>query len=178
MQVQNQREYAAMLREIDAIKASISEHESAVLRDMEEIETTKSDLASQQEHINAERIEVAKQRAEVEGASEAARKKIEELTAERTKIESVLPRPLKQAVARLEAGRAGQFLARADDGVCQSCYVRMRPQVFQEIKTASKIHYCSNCHRLLFHEPTIKALAEKEETSSAENVEAVNGGAV
>ena len=198
MAVQNQREYAAMLREIDTIKASISEHESAILRDMEEIESTKTDLSSHEEHINTERIEVAKQRTEVEGASAAAQQRIEQLTTERNEIESTLPRPLRQALARLEAGRAGQFLSRADDGVCQSCYVRMRPQVFQEIKLASKIHYCSNCHRLLFHEPTLKALDEKkpeesaadtasdaagdagpaEESGTAKNIEVINGGAV
>ena len=41
MQVQNQREYAAMLKEIDAVKSQISEHEEAVLKDMEEIESVK-----------------------------------------------------------------------------------------------------------------------------------------
>jgi predicted nucleic acid-binding Zn-ribbon protein len=205
MQVQNQREYAAMLREIDAIKASISEHESAILRDMEEIESTKSDLSSHEEHINAERIAVGKQRTEVEGASEVARQKIEQLSTERTTIEATLPRILRQAVARLEAGRAGQFMARAADGCCQSCYVRLRPQMFQEIRNASKIHYCSNCKRLLFHEPSLVPAAEKKEDAVAQesatptdpesasetesggpaenkdpsgNVEAVNGGAV
>ena len=190
MQVQNQREYAAMLREIDSIKASISEHESAILRDLEEIESTKTDLSSHEEHINAERIEVEKQRTEVQGASAAANKRIEDLVAERSKIETVLPLIIKQAVRRLEAGRAGQFLARADEGCCQSCFVRVRPQVFQEIKSAVKIHYCGNCKRLLFHEPSLMPVSEKEsagttepadtaeKTGPPENVETINGGAV
>ena len=37
MRVKNQKEYAAMLKEIDSVKAQISEHEDAILRDMEEI---------------------------------------------------------------------------------------------------------------------------------------------
>jgi predicted nucleic acid-binding Zn-ribbon protein len=184
MQVQNQREYAAMLREIDSIKSSIAEHEEAILRDMEEIETTKTDLASHETHIKAERESVAKERAEVESACAAASKTIEELTVERRAIESGLPRPLVASILRLEEGRQGQVLSRAEDGVCQSCFVRVRPQVFQEIKLALKIHCCSNCQRLLVHEPSLKAAAEKAEAGSqdsapaAEGVEAVNGGAV
>jgi hypothetical protein len=71
------------------------------------------------------------------------------------------------------------------DGICQSCFVRVRPQVFQEIKLASKLHYCSNCKRLLFHEPTVEALAAEQSGAgspeahpSPEGAEAVNGGAV
>jgi hypothetical protein len=38
MQVKNQREYAAMLKEIDVVKARIAEHEDAILKEMEEAE--------------------------------------------------------------------------------------------------------------------------------------------
>ena len=51
MQVKNQREYAAMLKEIDSVKAQISDHEEAILTDMEEIEKLKVELATHEEHI-------------------------------------------------------------------------------------------------------------------------------
>ena len=44
MQVKNQREYAAVLKEIDAAKATIGEHEVAILSSMDEVETLKADL--------------------------------------------------------------------------------------------------------------------------------------
>jgi len=184
MQVQNQREYAAMLREIDSIKASIAEHEEAILIDMEEIESTTKDLATHEEHIKAERESVARERAEVESASAESSQTIEVLTTERRSIESLLPRPLVAAILRLEEGRQGQVLSRAEEGVCQSCFVRVRPQVFQEIRRAQKIHYCSNCKRLLVHEPSLKPAAEQEKSgpqdaaSPPDGIEAVNGGAV
>ena len=69
MQVKNQREYAAMLNEIDTVKAQISGHEEAILRDMEEIEKLKVELADQEQHIATEREAVAKERAEVEAST-------------------------------------------------------------------------------------------------------------
>jgi predicted nucleic acid-binding Zn-ribbon protein len=185
MQVQNQREYSAMLKEIDSIQARISEHEEAILKDMEELESAKGDLASHEDHIKAEREHVKTEEVEVQTATEAARKAVDELAQERKRIESELPRPLASAVQRLEAGRQGIFLSKAVDGVCQSCFVRIRPQVFQEIKLALKVHYCSNCRRLLYHEPTLKPAepAETGEESSpaqpdADKVQAIDGGAV
>jgi predicted nucleic acid-binding Zn-ribbon protein len=159
MQVSNQREYAAMLKEIDSVKSQIAEHEEAILKDMEELEGVREELKTHEDHIKTEREAVDKERAEVESAAATARESIDKLEQERNAIESELPGTLVDSVKRLEAGRQGMFLAKADDGVCQSCYVRVRPQGFQEIKLATKIHYCSNCRRLLIHEPSLERMA-------------------
>jgi predicted nucleic acid-binding Zn-ribbon protein len=183
MQVQNQREYAAMLKEIDTVKSQIAEHEEAILKDMTEIEQVKVELATHEDHIRAERQRVAEEHAGVDASVASARARIAELDKERARIESELPDPLVGSVRRLEESRAGQFLSRAVDGVCQSCYVRVRPQGFQEIKLALKLHFCSNCRRLLFHEASLVAPPVAEGASPAEaprpeRVEAVDGGAV
>jgi len=190
MGVQNQREYAAMLKEIDSVKARIVEHEDAILKDMEEIETVKVDLASHETHIQEERKHVEEEHAEIQATADTASEAIALLSEERTRIESELPRNLLAAVRRLEVGRQGLFLSKAEEGICQSCFVRVRPQGFQEIKLAIKVHYCSNCKRLLYHEPSINPPAEPAEGAitdeeagtppegGKDTVEVVNGGAV
>ncbi len=188
MQVQNQREYSAMLKEIDTVKSQIDDHEEAILKDMEEIESSAGQLAQHEEHIKAERQRVESESAEVAAAVDGARSKIEKLLAERASIESELPASLVSAVARVEESRHGQFLAKAEDGVCQSCFVRVRPQGFQEIKLGLKIHYCSNCRRLLYHAPSLERFAAGDDPNTAgasgnpgskmNMVEAVDGGAV
>ena len=176
MQVKNQREYAAMLKEIDSVKAQISEHEDAILRDMEEIEKLKGELETHAEHIQAEREAVAKERADVEAEAAEAGKTGETLRAERDQIEAELPMLLRTALGRLEHRRQGVFLSKVDNATCESCFVRVRPQVFQEIKLAAKVHTCSNCRRFLYHEPTLRSMLEQ--TKADDGVEAMNGGAV
>lgn len=176
MQVKNQREYSAMLREIDAVKAQISEHEEAVLKDMEEIEKLKDELAQQEENIKEDREASDRERAEVESEAEQARESIERLSAERDQVESELPRSLLPTLRKLEQTRQGTFLSKAENGVCLSCFVRVRPQVFQEIKQATAVHTCGNCRRFLYHEPSLRP--EPEAAAPSEGVEAVNGGAV
>jgi hypothetical protein len=183
MQVQNQREYAAMLKEIDSVQAQVSEHEEAVLKDMEEIEVVKTELAKHQEHIREERRKVGAERAEVEAAVARAGESISELESERKRIESELPRKLVFTIQRLEESRQGQFLSQAEEGVCQSCFVRVRPQGFQEVKLASKIHFCSNCRRLLYHEPSLERMraeaeAERSGNAGSEAVNAADGSTI
>ena len=175
MKVANQREYAAMLKEIDAVKAQIGEHEEAILRDMEEIEKLTGELATHEEHIVQERESVERDRAEVESEADQARSTIETLSADRREVDASLPVGLLTQIRRLEQTRQGIFLSKADNGTCQSCFVRVRPQVFQEIRMATAVHTCSNCRRFLYFEPALRKAAEP---SAAEGVETINGPAV
>ena len=78
----------------------------------------------------------------------------------------------------------GRTSLRMANGTCMSCFVRVRPQMFQEVKLASAVHNCGNCRRFLYYEPSLKkaeAPAEGEVTesgSAASEAQAVNGGAV
>ncbi len=169
MQVQNQREYAAMLKEIDSVKAQISDHEEAILKDLEEVESLQGELETHETHIMEEREAVAKERSAVEAEASSAEAAIEEKSAERASVESELPADMVRIIRQLESTRQGIFLSKAENGVCQCCFVRVRPQVFQEIKQAAEVHTCSSCRRFLYHEPALRDQA---------GVKAVDGGAV
>jgi predicted nucleic acid-binding Zn-ribbon protein len=180
MQVQNQREYAAMLKEIDTVKSQIAENEDSVLKDMEELETVRRELADHEAHIQAEREVVAQESAAVRQASGEATERIARIERDRAAAERELPATLVATVHRLERGRQGTFLVQAHEGICQSCFVRVRPQVFQEIKLAAEIHACGSCKRLLYHAPSLLAEPARagEDARNRDGIEAVNGGPV
>jgi len=178
MQVKNQREYAAVLKEIDAVKARRGEHEEAVLKDMEEIEGLASDLQGRASHIEVERAQVESERTQVEAEVEAARNVIERCEADRARIEQELPAALVATIRRIEGGRRGIFLVKVERELCQACHVRVRPQVYQEIKQAAKIHTCSNCRRVLYHEPALRPKPAEAAAPDAPSGVAVNDGAV
>jgi len=177
MQVKNQREYAAMLKEIDAVKAQIAAHEEAVLTDMEELEGLQGDLEARSSHIAEERAQVDRESAQVESDSAAAQELIARCHEERARIEAELPADLVDNVRRVEEARQGIFLTRADREMCQACFVRVRPQVFQEIRQNSKIHACGNCRRYLYFEPALRPAQTPVPEVGSVGLEATNGGA-
>lgn len=176
MQVKNQREYAAALKEIDANQARIREHEDAILSSMEEVETLKTDLDARAAHIETEREIVAKEREEIEAAVAAAQAAIERATAARAVLEAGLPRDLVANVKRVEEGRRGVFLVRADREMCTACHVRVRPQVYQEIKQVVRLHICGNCKRYLYFEAAFRTEPAGTAQTSSPEVGAANGG--
>jgi predicted nucleic acid-binding Zn-ribbon protein len=180
MQVKNQREYAAVLKEIDSVKAHIGAHEEAVLKGMEESEKLKTDLDARSDHIEQERIRVGEEHARVGGEAAAAAERITEAERERARLEADLPQELIESVRRVEESRGGVFLAKAEKALCQACFVRVRPQVFQEIRAASRIHNCGQCRRFLYYEPALGSEPTGPPASDIgqAGVETANGGAV
>jgi predicted nucleic acid-binding Zn-ribbon protein len=174
MQVKNQREYAAVLKEIDAVKARIVENEDAILASMDDVEALKTDLDARAAHIETERAIVETERAEIEAAVANAEATIARATARRAELEATLPAALVSNVRRVEEGRRGVFLVRADREMCSACHVRVRPQVYQEIRQAARLHACGNCKRYLYYEPAFKSAPPAEAPSPT--VGAANGG--
>lgn len=167
MQVKNQREYAAVLKEIDAVKAKIGEHEEVILKSMEEVETLGADLEGRAAHIDTERAIVEMERAAVESSVAEAEAAIARATAARTEIESKLSERLVQNVRRVEDGRRGLFLVKAENEMCTACHVRVRPQVYQEIRQATRVHTCGNCKRYLYYEPALRNDSGREPASDS-----------
>jgi predicted nucleic acid-binding Zn-ribbon protein len=180
MQVQNQREYAATLKEIDAVKARISEHEEAILKGMEEAESLQPEIETFSAEIEVERKKVGEERAEVEREVEESREQVVRGQEERSRLEAELPASLMHSIRRVEELRHGRFLVKVDDGMCQACYVRVRPQAAQEIRLASHIHSCSQCRRFLYYEPSLKPAPADSPgpDKTPPGVEAIDGGTV
>ncbi|MDQ3070425.1 MAG: C4-type zinc ribbon domain-containing protein, partial [Acidobacteriota bacterium] len=42
-------------------------------------------------------------------------------------------------------------VVQAVDGLCTECRVRLRPQVFAEIRRNDAIRQCDNCQRIVYH---------------------------
>ena len=55
--------------------------------------------------------------------------------------------------------RNGIAVSEARDGVCTICHVRLRPQVFNEVRRNDSILQCDHCNRILYfvHGPAAAA---------------------
>lgn len=180
MQVTNQREYAATLKEIDTVKARIAEHEDALLKGMEECESLKPRIETFSAAIEVERKRVGEERESVEAEVEGARQVVARGLAERQRVEGELPATLVSSLRRIEQMRQGVFLAKVEDGMCKACFVRVRPQAAQEIRLATHVHACTQCRRFLYHEASLRPVPADAPHSDnrAPGAEAMDGGAV
>lgn len=160
--VTTQREYGALLQEIDTVKGQITAGEEAGLAAMERYEAHQRDLAASREAFREldERYaaELAKWEAEKPGvAAQAA-----ELEARAETLRGQVPRPILAQFDRIRERLEGAALApirsieRPGRGPrewhCGACNYRVRPQVVVEIHNRGGLMFCESCKRILFLE--------------------------
>lgn len=161
-QVRNQREYGALLHEIDAAKEQIRILEEQALQALERQESAKSALAERREAFTDldQRYAVELEKWEAEKPTVAA--EVERLEGRIATLREKLPRNILDLFMRILARYDGVALAPVltVDPVgkgpqishCGVCNYRVRPQAVVEIMNHGKIVPCDSCKRILYLE--------------------------
>jgi predicted nucleic acid-binding Zn-ribbon protein len=149
--VKTNEEYRALQHEIDHAQNAIRKIEDEILNLMMEAETSQADikaaearLKEDQEKVNQERKQLAEQNRQDLSALESYLK-------ERKELEATVSADLLPRYERVRKHRGGIAVAAARDYVCEVCQVRIRPQVFQEIRKNDQIIPCDACQRILYY---------------------------
>lgn len=159
-QVRNQREYSALLQEIDTAKVQIREHQGQAMAALERQESEQERMAEAEaafdEVDGRYQVELAKweaQKPEVARQAEALSGRLEVLRTQ-------LPRPLLAQFDLVRRRYGGQALAAARrvDRVgrgqemwhCSACNYRVRPQTIVEIRNQGAVVACDSCKRILY----------------------------
>ncbi len=150
MKATNEREYTTALREIDATKKTVSALETEILKMMEQVEKLEAEVKERAPAIATRRVEVDKELAAFAQAVAAAEAKLVALQTERQQLFNTLGGEAKSTYQRLSRMRNGVVLAEARDYSCLSCRMKIRPQVFSDIKRAEVIITCESCARILY----------------------------
>ncbi len=150
MQVKTNKEYRALLTEIEQLKGKIREIEDKILDLMEEAEELEKSIKWRKKKLEKKKQEVETECHRLEEEEAALNHQLEKKEAFKKQLEDKLPLELLEQYNRIKSVRHGIALAEAKDGFCQVCHVRLRPQVYYDLRANKSILLCDNCHRFLF----------------------------
>ena len=158
--VRNQREYGALLQEMDTAKGQIKaleEQALAALERQDEAQQKRQELREsfaeldnrysvELEKWEAEKPDVAKQMEALRGRVEVLRERLTPSVL--SLFERILERHEGQALAEV---RKVERLGRGPHiWSCGNCNYRVRPQTIVEITNKGGVVYCDSCKRILF----------------------------
>ena len=153
MEVKTNKEYQAMQKEMSVAEAEVSAQETRMLERMEEADGLAAELKAAEAALKAEQAEVARERQQLDAELAEVELELQRTTDERR---AVAARVSKEALAvfdRVAHGRKGLAVAEARDGLCTVCHVRLRPQVFNEVRRNDSLIQCDSCTRILYFVP-------------------------
>lgn len=159
-QVRTQREYGALLQEIDTGKQQIKALEQQVFAAMERQEALQREIASQQQSFAETDVRYVAELARWEGEKPGVVAEAEALATRADELRSRLPRGLLAQFERVYERLQGEALARVhtvERGPrgpqmwhCGACNYRVRPQSVVEIRNSGALIQCDSCKRILF----------------------------
>lgn len=147
--VKTNKEYQAILHEIELLKNKRSDYETRILESYEREEAL---VAAQRAAERAVQAEEAKlQQGEETLAKENAdlEQSLHSMEQDRNAVKPRVPAPLLSRYDRLAGARDGVAVAEIKKGACGACFKGLTPHALQEARRGEAIQTCEACGRIL-----------------------------
>ncbi|MCK4462619.1 MAG: hypothetical protein KAW46_12500 [candidate division Zixibacteria bacterium] len=150
MSIKTNKEYDALVAQIDAVKETISNQETELLQTDERVTELEREIAEYGEKSTSAEETNSRQLAILQEKIDSIGDKVAAKETERDHIITQIPRPIRSIYERVHRGKGGTAVVMVKKRACGACYKALTPRKVQEIKKGDRIHTCENCGRLLF----------------------------
>ena len=150
-EVKTNKEYSAVLLEIEEAKQEKSKTEEEILGLMEMQERLGVEIKEAEQRFNTREEQARQDEAVVRKKLGAVEQELNIQRAERRSRAKDLPAGLLASYDRISKARGGVAVAAVSSAaVCGGCRVSIRPQAMQELRTATGLILCESCGRYLY----------------------------
>jgi len=150
LEVKTNREYQAMLHEIETAQNDIKTREDRILETMMESDDMSAELKKAEAELKSVEKTVMAERHVMEQEVAALQAELDKTATSRQKLAAEIDRHTLAIFENTAKGRKGIAVSEARDGMCTICHVRLRPQVFNEVRRNDSIIQCDSCRRILY----------------------------
>jgi len=144
------KEYSAVLKEIDELKKEKAFLEDRAIEIMEEVETLEKECAKGKKQKSALKKKFEKDREVILKEMKVFDKKLKSLEKEKIRFFEVLDEDLLKRYNLLKEHRGGLAISPVIKGVCQACHIGIPPQKFNELIRGDVLMSCPNCKRMIY----------------------------
>ena len=149
-EVRTNKEYSALLKEIDEAKFEKENNEEQIITEMlnadeieSEIQEAEKKFAEIQERLSRDKDSIIDEKLKME----SQRQKLQE---EKNELKPKIPPEQLGLYNSIYTKNSGVALSPVTDDFCSICQIRIRPQIINELIAADKIILCENCGRILY----------------------------
>lgn len=150
--VTNNKQYDALMLEIDHLKEDLDRSETTELELLEEEDQLAEQVKSQEQSLESLSKDLSSKRVELEQALAASSSEKKDLESLREKTTKGLSASVLARYNRILSARNGLAVVSLEGRSCGGCGAALPPQLVAEVKTLVTIQNCSICTRFLFWE--------------------------
>tara|TARA_B100001765_G_C19450253_1_gene314282 strand:- start:186 stop:917 length:732 start_codon:yes stop_codon:yes gene_type:complete len=150
MDVKTNKELWAIQSEISTAENEIQNLEEQILERMLQSDELADELVTAKNAVTLEQTEVSKEREQLEKEHSQLQAQVDQHATDRLALVAEIPSPAMALFETLSRGRKGIAVGEARDGRCSECLVRLRPQLYNEVRRNSSLLQCESCQRILY----------------------------
>jgi predicted nucleic acid-binding Zn-ribbon protein len=151
-QLSSNKEYKAMLTQIEKDKADLSVLEDGALEAMTKVDQKQEDNKRVDGALKDAEADLKEEEAEVEKRVASSGQKVVELEAKRAKVASGVDAELLGRYEKLASHGDGRAVVSARGNTCAGCNMTLRAQMVSELMADNEIICCTSCGRILYLE--------------------------
>lgn len=155
MSIKTNKEYDALVAEIDAIKMGMSNNETELLQAIERAETLEKEIAelveksTEVEENNTRQLRILQEKIDSIGETMSSKE------SDRGAIISSMPRSTLSVYERVRRGKGGQAVVVIKKRACGSCFKALTPKKIQEVKRGDRVYTCDHCGAIIYWDEAI-----------------------
>lgn len=151
------KEYQAMLQQIQDVKADISVLEDRIIEILDKIEEVECRLNEEKNKIKEEEKIFLAKKNKIEERLKQINERLSQMQVQRKEAAKDIDPKILSHYERILANRDGLAIVLVKDSSCGGCNMLVPPQVINLIKMYERIITCEVCNRMLYLEETIDA---------------------
>lgn len=150
MRIRNEKEAAAIRREIEVGKEGNHKIENDLIDCLESLEDVGAREVEARSACEALEARHREQQAAADAEIGALSEGMEQIRRRREDLAVAIDGTLRRQYETVAARRHGLAVVEVRGGTCQGCHMRVAPQLVNEIQRNARVVACPNCHRILY----------------------------
>jgi hypothetical protein len=154
-EIKTNKEYQALLKEIETVEGENKAVEDDILALMEKIDDATSKIAEAEQRAKQEEAAIEAERSQCESALAAIEEELKGVEQARQELVAGIQPAVLEEYQKLLITKSGVALAEARGEACSGCYMSIPPQVFVNVKKNESLVPCPQCGRILYFKEAI-----------------------
>jgi predicted nucleic acid-binding Zn-ribbon protein len=155
MSIKTNKEYDALVAQIDQLKETISSDETSLLETIEAISNLEKEIVDWQEKFEQVKENNTKQLVVLQGKIDSIGDTMSAKEDGRKEIISSISRRTMSVYERVRRGKGGQAVVAVKKRACSACFKALTPHKVQEVKRGDRINTCDNCGAIIYWDNSI-----------------------
>ncbi len=155
--VKTNKEYHAILKEIEELHKKNSAIEDDMLANLDRLETEGKLIAEQKTEIEQLKTEIGHEKAQIEEENEQESARLRVLLENWDAIAKNVPEKLLARFHQVRKQSSGLAIVVVKDAVCQGCHMNIPPQLYNELQRGNALKFCPWCHRMIYWNGNVRS---------------------